>query len=56
MNGLRVTSGIAILIYNTFDHNFEIKNDFTKYLKESFCSCSEQHILLKYFTNFASPA
>ena len=36
---LRVHSEIVVWIYDTFDNNFEIKNDFTKYLKESCWLC-----------------
>ena len=32
---LRVTHEIVVCIFFTFDNNFEIENDFTKYLKES---------------------
>ena len=39
--GLRVTLEIVFCIYETFHNNFEIKNDFTKYLKESCWLCSD---------------
>ena len=32
---LRVTLEIVVRLFDTFDNNFEIKNYFTKYLKES---------------------
>ena len=44
---------IVVWIYNTFDRNFEIKNDFTKYMMESCRFCSNYHFSIKYFLNFA---
>ena len=32
---LKSSSKIVVWIDDTFDHNFSIENDFTKYLKES---------------------
>ena len=34
MEGLKVPQEIAVWIFDTFDNNFGIENDFTKYLKE----------------------
>ena len=38
---------------DTFDHNFWIQNDFTKYFKKSHCYYSEYHSSSKYFSNLA---
>ena len=38
---LSVLPDIFVRIYNTFHNNFEIKNGFTKYLKESCGLCSD---------------
>ena len=43
----------AVWIYDTIDSNSEIKNNFTKYLKESCWKCSDLHISCKYFLNYA---
>ena len=32
-----VTHEIVVWIFDIFDNNLEIKNDFMKYFKESFC-------------------
>ena len=40
---LKGTSKFVVRIHNTFDKNLEIKNKFTKYLKESCWWCSDQH-------------
>ena len=50
---LRVSPEIVVWIFNTFDKNFGIKNDFTKYLKESCWLCSDPHFSFKYFSKNA---
>ena len=40
-------------MFDNFDDNFGIKNDFTKYLKERlYWQSAEQHFSFKYFLNF----
>ena len=41
INPLRVSKGIIVWISDTSDNNFGGGNNFTKYLKESRCSCYE---------------
>ena len=38
----RIPTEIVIWIYDTFDNNLEIENDFTKYLKESCWKCYDE--------------
>ena len=38
---------IVVWIYGSFDNNFGLKKDFTKYLKESCWLSSKQHFSLK---------
>ena len=44
---------MVVLINDTFDNNFGVKNDFTKYLKESCWYCSEKYFSFKYFPKYA---
>ena len=41
-SSIRVPPSIVVWIYYTFENNFGIDNDFTKYLREScwFCRCN----------------
>ena len=42
---MEVLTKIVVWIQNTFDDNFGIKNDFTKYLKD--------HFSINFFPNYA---
>ena len=49
----RVYSDVVAWILISLDNNSRIENDFTKYLKESYCLCSDQYFSIKYFLNEA---
>ena len=42
----------CVCVFYTFDINFKIKCNYTKYLNESFCFCSNHHFSFKYFPNY----
>ena len=46
MNGLRVSHEVTTWIFHTLDNDLEIKNYFTKYLKET-----DEYFSVKYFQN-----
>ena len=48
-----VTLAIVVFISDTFDNNFGVKNDSTKYLKESCWYCSEKYFSFKYVPKYA---
>ena len=51
--GLKVSPETVVWNYGIFDNNFGIKNDFTKYLKESSWSCPDQDFSIKYISIYA---
>ena len=46
---LEITLTIAVCTSHTFENNFEIKQRYAKYFKESFGLGSDQHYSIKYF-------
>ena len=50
---LKVALEIVVYIYDTFDNKLGVKNDFTKYSKESLLEVSWLLFPFKYFPNYA---
>ena len=47
------TPEIVVWTNDTFENNFGIKLDLTKFLKEIFKLSSDEHFSFKYFTKYA---